>query len=62
MKTYKYSSEISQMCFVFEEGYQQPEEEVVHYIEDIVKSQLTEIVSWALSPSTCQGRNIMLID
>lgn len=44
-KTYKYSVEISQMCYVFEKGYVNPPEEVVHYIEDIVRSQLIEIVS-----------------
>lgn len=44
IKTYKYSNEISQMCYVFEQGYNQPEEEVVHYIEDVVRSQLLEIV------------------
>lgn len=45
IKTYKYSTEISQMCYVFEQGYNQPEEEVLHYIEDVVRSQLLEIVS-----------------
>ncbi|KAH8917003.1 TFIID-18kDa-domain-containing protein [Atractiella rhizophila] len=42
-KRYKYSTEIAQMMFVFGE-VRNPSKEVVRYIEDVVRSQVVEIV------------------
>ena len=42
-KEYKYSTEISQMMFVFGE-VQEPLQETVNLVEDIVRSQVLEIV------------------
>ena len=43
-REYKYSQEISQMMFVFGE-VQEPNPETVNLVEDIVRSQLIELVS-----------------
>ncbi len=43
-REYKYSQEISQMMFVFGE-VQDPNPETVNLVEDIVRSQLIELVS-----------------
>lgn len=43
---YLYSIEIAQMCYVFSE-IRNPAEEVVQYIEDVVRHQLNEIVRLA---------------
>ncbi len=43
-RDYKYSQEISQMMFVFGE-VQDPILETVNLVEDIVRSQLIELVS-----------------
>ena len=43
-KDYKYGTEISQMMFVFGE-VQDPMSETVNLVEDIVKSQIIELVS-----------------
>ena len=43
-KDYKYFTEISQMMFVFGE-VQDPMSETVNLVEDIVKSQIIELVS-----------------
>ena len=45
-REYKYSQEISQMMFVFGE-VQDPNPETVNLVEDIVRSQLIELVSMA---------------
>lgn len=49
-REYKYSQEISQMMFVFGE-VQDPNPETVNLVEDIVRSQLIELVSrmWVCS-------------
>lgn len=43
-KEYKYVTEISQMMFVFGE-VQEPLTETVNLVEDIVRSQIIELVS-----------------
>ena len=45
-REYKYSTEISQMMFVFGE-VQDPAPETVNLVEDIVRSQVIELVSVA---------------
>ena len=45
-RDYKYSQEISQMMFVFGE-VQDPMPETVNLVEDIVRSQIIELVSIA---------------
>ena len=47
-REYKYAQEISQMMFVFGE-VQDPNPETVNLVEDIVRSQLIELVSMGLS-------------
>lgn len=48
-KTYKYTTEITQMCQAFDRRGE-PDETVVQYMEDVVKSQLVEIVRSLLVP------------
>ena len=43
IKEYKYATEISQMMFVFGE-VQEPLTETVNLVEDIVRSQIIELV------------------
>lgn len=43
IREYKYSTEISQMMFVFGE-VQEPMAETVNLVEDIVRSQIIELV------------------
>lgn len=50
-REYKYSQEISQMMFVFGE-VQDPNPETVNLVEDIVRSQVIELVSPSLSGNT----------
>ena len=47
---YLYSVEIAQMCYVFSE-IRSPSDEVVQYMEDVVRHQLNEIVRVTLSAS-----------
>lgn len=53
-REYKYSQEISQMMFVFGE-VQDPNPETVNLVEDIVRSQLIELVSTVLSSGWRSG-------
>lgn len=53
-REYKYSQEISQMMFVFGE-VQDPNPETVNLVEDIVRSQVIELVSPSLSLETPRG-------
>lgn len=43
VKEYKYAQEISQMMFVFGE-VQEPNPETVNLVEDIIRSQIIELV------------------
>lgn len=48
--THRYTTEIAQMCYVFHgEPKEGGEDEVVQYLEDIVRAQLGEVVSRYLS-------------
>ena len=51
-REYKYSQEISQMMFVFGE-VQDPNPETVNLVEDIVRSQLIELVRSLLAIMDC---------
>ena len=51
-RDYKYSQEISQMMFVFGE-VQDPNPETVNLVEDIVRSQLIELVRSLLAIMDC---------
>ena len=44
LKVYRFSNEISQMCFIFG-GMKEMEEDVIQLIEDLVKIELTNLVS-----------------
>lgn len=44
--THRYTTEIAQMCYVFHgEPKEGGEDEVVQYLEDVVRAQLGEVVS-----------------
>lgn len=53
-REYKYFTEISQMMFVFGE-VQDPMPETVNLVEDIVRSQIIELVSAALGAAASLG-------
>ncbi|KAI0364588.1 TFIID-18kDa-domain-containing protein [Pilatotrama ljubarskyi] len=53
-RDYKYSQEISQMMFVFGE-VQEPNPETVNLVEDIVRSQLIELILQARALATRRG-------
>ncbi|EIW61170.1 TFIID-domain-containing protein [Trametes versicolor FP-101664 SS1] len=53
-REYKYSQEISQMMFVFGE-VQEPNGETVNLVEDIVRSQLIELILQARALATRRG-------
>ncbi|KAI0677761.1 TFIID-18kDa-domain-containing protein [Trametes maxima] len=53
-REYKYSQEISQMMFVFGE-VQEPNPETVNLVEDIVRSQLIELILQARALATRRG-------
>ncbi|OCH95927.1 TFIID-18kDa-domain-containing protein [Obba rivulosa] len=53
-REYKYSQEISQMMFVFGE-VQDPNPETVNLVEDIIRSQLIELILQARSLATRRG-------
>lgn len=51
---YRYSVEIAQMAYVFGQ-IREPDDSLVQYIEEVVRSQLSEIVRALPSLSTCTG-------
>ncbi|KAI5477816.1 hypothetical protein MNV49_005900 [Pseudohyphozyma bogoriensis] len=59
-KAYKYGTEISQMCYVF--GEKDPAEEIVQYIEDIVRLQLAEMVAQAKAQAARRGSRQLSIE